>query len=246
VIATDPVADPLAIRAKAYPFRLLDHSFLMTAQGPRPMAKGEAIPGRDHRFPVLASGSNMSPDRLAEKYPVLREPIAVQRARVTDFDSVYTAHVTSYGAIAATPFPSPGTVAHLAVLWLTEKEVVAMHETEALGNHYVYGRFDGIDILLESGEQLTGAFSYVTLRGALTRNGAPIPLAALAADNRRWPALDESAVLLLVRDRLAPGADLDGFIRASCENSLLRLERSDDLTRDALPFHHSALTVLLP
>jgi hypothetical protein len=218
----------------------------MTAAGPRPLSKGESIPGRDHRFPVLASGSNMSPERLAEKYPYLSEPIAVVRARVQDFDSVYAAHVTSYSAIASTPFPSPGTVAHLAVLWLREQEILAMHETEALGNHYAYGRFDGIDIQLESGERLTSAFTYVTLRGALTRDGVPIPLAALSADNRRWPALDESAVLALVRDRLEPGTDLDDFIRASCEASALRLKRSDDLTRDALPFRHSAMTLLLP
>ncbi|MYK59998.1 MAG: hypothetical protein F4027_15885, partial [Rhodospirillaceae bacterium] len=96
--------DPVE-RAMGYPYAIPDCSFVFDKAGRdkagwRPAEIGGAL--TDGRHPVLACGSNRSPDQLARKYfDFEAATIPVQRAWLGDFDVVYAAHITGYGAISA-------------------------------------------------------------------------------------------------------------------------------------------------
>lgn len=114
-----------------------------------------------------------------------------------------------------------------------------MHATESLGVNYAFRRIGGLDIILDGGEKLGQAYAYVSLHGALRHDRGPVPLAAVAASGRRWPALEQEAVPTHVRDRRAPGTDLDAFILSSIGDANVRGRHTKDLCADALPIRHS-------
>ena len=59
------------------------------------------------RLPVIGHGSNRSPEQLRRKFGA-RAEIPVSRAWLSDYDVVYSAHVTQYGSIAANLQHTPG------------------------------------------------------------------------------------------------------------------------------------------
>ena len=237
--ASKPLSDAGRLRrAKGYPYAIPPGSFRLEAGAVYPMVGPPDIPDRASRTPVIATGSNLSPERLKDKFAKDPAPVPVVRATLGNFDSVYSAHITGYGSIASTPYPAPGTTVTVAVLWLTDDQLTVMHATESLGVSYVYRRWGGLDLTLDGGETLGQAYSYVSLRGALNIGGRPVPLAAVAASGRQWPALEQEAVLTNVRDRLAAGTDLDAFILSSIGDAKLRTRHTKDLCADALPIRH--------
>ena len=76
-------------RARNYPYDFPAHSFTY-----RDGALGDFEPAlTDNRTPVLAIGSNQSPQRLAQKFGHdASHVIPVQRAQLADFDVVFSAH----------------------------------------------------------------------------------------------------------------------------------------------------------
>jgi hypothetical protein len=238
---TTPVTDADRLRrAKDYPYAIPPGSFSLEAGTVYPMEGPFDIPDRTRRTPVIATGSNLSPERLRDKFANDPAPVPVVRATLGDFDSVHSAHLTSYGSIAATPYPAPGTTVTVAVLWLTEDQLTIMHATESLGVNYAFRRWGGLDLTLDDGETLDQAYSYVSLHGALNLGGNPAPLAAIAATGRHWPAFEQPAILAHVRDRLAAGTDLDAFILSTIGDANVRARHSKGLCADALPIRHSA------
>ena len=86
--ALDPVE-----RAMSYPYAIPDCSFVFDKAGWRPAAIDAAL--TIDRHPVIACGSNRSPDQLARKYfDFGAVTIPVQRAWLAEFDVVYAAHIT--------------------------------------------------------------------------------------------------------------------------------------------------------
>ena len=126
----------------------------------------------------------------------------------------------------------------LFVTWLDAAQEARMHETEVATGNYDFGRLDGIALRLDIGGDLASAFVYVSRRGALARDGAPVALAAVGAENRVWPSLGQPEIQAHVRDRLAPGRPLDAFIRAAVDDSAVRRARAEALTADSLAFEH--------
>ena len=116
------MADPVE-HAKAYPFYIPDHCYLYEEGGWRRL--DDRLFNADGRVPVLAAGSNQSPDQLARKYGHMPGigPIPAQRGRLHDFDVVYAAHLARYGSVPATFQHSPGTIVIVFVLWLTAPQV---------------------------------------------------------------------------------------------------------------------------
>ena len=56
---------------------------------------------------------------------------------LSGFDSVYSAHVTSYGSIAAMYVPVPHqTRSRQFITWLDDDQLHIMHQTESLGVNY--------------------------------------------------------------------------------------------------------------
>lgn len=234
--------------AKAYPFAIPGHSYLYVNGETRPLADdtGAVFEGRTA---VLASGSNQSPQQLSRKYGTGGNGVGpggnggggddvvipMTLASIHDFDSVYSAHITSYGSIPSTPHPSPGTVVTLFINWLTAAQLRRMHETEQPGVNYHFGRLHGARVELAGGRLLDEVFGYVSAHGCLIRDGEPIGLSAVAAANRRYAALGQVEAIAQVCGHVAPGKAVDDFILDAVAEPDLRRRHITALRGHARP-----------
>lgn len=215
-VAAPSSADAVVRRALDYPYPVPPHSYLYDISAPGHWRSLSLDPKHfERRTPVLAAGSNRAPERLAQKFQrsFPNATIPVTRAHLTGFDSVYCAHVTSYGSVPATLHPSPGTTVTLHITWLADDELACMHETEQPGINYHFVHMKGLDLTVDGGPRLDAAYAYLSAHGAMLENGAPVALAAIAAANRRFSARDQSEMLARVAARVAPGVAVLDFIR---------------------------------
>jgi len=228
--------------AKSYPFPAPDHCFEYADGAWRRLDTHEFE--RNGRVPVLAAGSNQSPEQLARKYGHMAGigNIPAQRGRLAGFDCVYAAHLTGYGSVPATFQHSPGTVVTVFVLWLTEPQLVRMHETE--GN-YTYDHLEDIAVTLDTGGVLDEAFAYSSKVGCLNHEGGCVSLAEIPAEGRVFPALAQVEALELVRDRLAPGEPVDDFVVQHLEDVELHARRSRALGEGAIPAGYRRRTIVV-
>lgn len=230
-------------RALSYPFEILTNSYVVHGGEHKELTPCAPMPDVSGRRPVLAVGSNQSPEQLIRKFNGSDlGPIPVIRARLKDFDIVYSPHVTSYGSIPATLRHSPGTRVTLFVNWLTPEQEARMHETEIPTGNYHFGKLDGIELQLDFGPAMTSAYVYSSRRGSLTRDGFPVALAAVRAENRIWPSLSQEEIQNHARDITAPGQPLETFIRAAIDNVSARQDRTRALMSESLPFDYSGFT----
>lgn len=239
------------IHAKAYPFAAPKTSYVLTPGGVEPLQDRHWDWLKD-LTPVIASGSNRSPDRLSAKYQDTdHAPIPVTRAQVHGIDSVYSAHVSTYGSIPATLHPAPGVVADLAVNWLDDANLQRMHDTESLGVNYDFVELKDIHIELDGGDTLQSAYAYISRRGAFAPDGAPIALAAVAAQGRTFEEMHQDEVMARAHAHLHGLAQADIDIHETIDDLFLslieRAERrfhiSDLLERAAIAYakgHKSA------
>lgn len=226
--------DPVLARAVGYPYDITDSSFTFI--------DGTAAPfdpkHRAGRRPVIGYGSNQSPIRLRQKYGTDHAPIPVQRAWLDDHDVVYSAHFSSYGSLPAALRHVPGTRVAVAVNWLSDAELEVMHPTET--DSYNFARMSGLTLTLEGGEAIDAAWAYLSFRGHVGDGGQPIALAEIAAEGRQLSALLQRDALALMRDRMAPGADLATFVRAHIDDPDLRAARVRALEEAACPVVHAS------
>ncbi len=200
--------DRLAL-AKGYPFEAPAACYLYAAGEVRPIEEADFA----GRRPVLAHGSNRAPAQLARKFGHLGEEdgaVPVTRAWLHDYDVVYAAHITRYGAVSSTLQHAPDCAAALAVNWLTEVQLRRMHETEGVGN-YAFGRLAAVEVRLETGPsaRLDEVALYLGRHGCLAIEGSAVGLAAVPSRNRPHRALDQEAVQDWLRARHRPDQDLD-------------------------------------
>ncbi len=202
-------AERLAL-AKGYPFVAPAESYLFDAGEQRPLPQDESL--FRGRTPVVAHGSNRSPEQLARKYGRSAR-IPVTRGWLADYDVVYSAHITQYGAVASTPQYVPGARARISITWLDSGQLARMHETEGPSN-YRYGEMVGIVLALEAGpaERLDRAWVYLSNNGCLAQEAAPVGLEAVQAEPRPHRALSQVSALGHVRARYRPEAALDAMI----------------------------------
>ena len=211
--------------AKAYPFEAPADCYVWRDAGSRSHLHPIADADFSGRTPVLAHGSNRAPAQLARKFAGragLERDIPVTAGWLEDSDVVYSAHVTSYGAIASTLRHVPCCRVRVAVTWLTDAQLQRMHETE--GVNYRYGHL-ARRFVADSGPQPTfdRLPTYVSGHGSLTRgDAAPIGLAAIKAENRPHEAIDQTAALTLIRDTHHPGEELDTHILANIADGARR------------------------
>lgn len=159
-----------------------------------------SVPDQHRRVPVLAAGSNRSPEQLLRKFPDDPEPVYAVRESLIGYDCVYSAHLTSYGAIPATFYPSPGTVVTTFVIWLTARQLDKMHLTEATGVNYQFGWMDV-------------AYAYLSTRGPLLIEGVPIAVAAIDANRRKFNSLNEQGILTRLKEVVGFEGLLDDFVK---------------------------------
>ena len=85
-------------RAAAYPYEAPLRSFVQRDEEAQELARG--LPDLAGRRPLLRDGANAAPPMLARKLATLpHEPLPLLRAELADFDIVYSAHVSPYGAV---------------------------------------------------------------------------------------------------------------------------------------------------
>ncbi len=232
-------------RARGYPYAIPACSYVMASGEHTLVDHDDVLAELDGRRPVLAVGSNMSPQQLARKFPKPEDgSMPVTRARLRHFDTVYSTHFSSYGAIPATLFPSPGTEVTLFINWLDPEQEARMHETEIAGGGYGFFRLDGLEIQADNAEPLDHVYVYLSCRGAFNIDGAPVPMAAAAADNRRWGALHQDEIQDHARRTLASHMDTHDFIAQNIDDPKRRGERTDALHATALPFHYAQMTAI--
>ncbi len=220
-------------RARGYPYPIPDRSYHWRE-------------GRTHEFhssvtegrtPVLAVGSNQSPEQITRKFGhVDGAEIPVQRCTLEGYDVVYSAHIAGYGSVPAMLQAAPGTTVTLFVNWLDEAQLTAMHETELRHGNYHYGRLDNIDLALEGGETLTSVHGYISRRGHIRHAEDGVALAMVSAENRRRPARNTAQMLAHVHERMASGHDLDAFILHLIEDGDFRRSVITELSTDSVAF----------
>ncbi len=229
--------------AKEYPFAAPSRSYFFSHGDVRPIE--EAL--FDGRAPVIAHGSNRSPQQLARKFANHAGDdgeIPVTYGWLSDYDVVYSAHVTNYGAIASNLHHSPSCRVKIAVTWLNARQLDRMHETE--GHNYPFGRM--VEIALEKeagpGRRMTEALIYVSRHGCLQRDGAPIGLAAVESHQRPYATLSQLEALTLVRDRYHPDEDLDHHILRNIAELPRRQALIERMAAESVPSEVPHLSVL--
>ena len=231
--------DDLLALAKGYPYRPPAGSYLFVEGIARPLAAGTDAPELFRgRVPVVAHGSNRSAEQLARKFGATAE-IPVSRARLGDYDVVYSAHMTRYGAIAANLRHVPGMHVEVWITWLTQLQLSRMHETELGTEIYRYGELTDVAIALETGPsgEIEQAGVYLSSYGCLAQDDAPIGLAAVAAEGRPHGSLHQEAVLALVRDRHRPDREVEAMVLAKIRDPARRRALIAELRAQALPPH---------
>jgi hypothetical protein len=130
------------------------------------------------------------------------------------------------------------------ITWLDDRELEVMHRTEQPGINYHFVELKGLTLEVQDIGPLDAAFAYISVVGCFSHEGAPVSLAEVPARGRRYRARSQGEIQEVIRDRTAPGAALDPFIRENVENAGLRLARSADLAGTTHPFRHGDMTVI--
>lgn len=206
-------------RALTYPYATPERSYLY-----REGSAAELPPGdldRSDRSPLLSYGANAAPEALALKLaslPGLEMPVL--RAELQHFDVVYSSHVSPYGAVPATLAESEGTKAPVFVLYPTREQLGLLTAQEL---NYDLVALRGVSCRLEDGTAVEEPAAYRSKHGPLALDGSAVALAAVRAERRTLPELDEPAVLERVRADLRPELSLEEFVLACVERGGLRL-----------------------
>ena len=164
--------------------------------------------------PVVSAGSNASPQQLHRKFHGrVHEPVYGLRCRLSDWVPAYSAHFSSYGAVAGCLQPWPGAQSCLFITLLTPAALVRMHETETLGVHYRFTRLSDAACSLD-GEPFALAPSYYEcLHGALLSEAlAPILMAAFDVGGCSLVCLTEEEVLRAAMRDLFPDLALEAAL----------------------------------
>ncbi len=214
-------------RALAYPYAIPSHSFLYENGTTRVLADPAAYFASaefraERRTPVIGAGSNCAPEQIVRKFAGRNPgPIPAVRGELHDYDSVYSNHVSGYGAIPATLSASPGTIVNIFVLYLNAVQLEIMHATEAVGRNYEFVHFGPVRLDVEGGGRLDDAYAYQSLWGVLDFGAGPAALSAVPARRRSFQAMAEAGMAALARDHLAPGESLESFLGSRLNQGLV-------------------------
>jgi hypothetical protein len=186
-MATDPVIS----RALDYPYSSPAYDFVLDNGSVTRLQDKDSLAGR---IPVLALGSNRSPEQLLRKFGE-RDVLPVTSIQLCGYDVVYAAHMASYGSIPAVLARSPGTVIDIGINWLSRIQLERMHETEAIGVNYNFGVAHKLNILScnEHNIQIVGC--YLGIHGCLSLKKNLIALQEINARDRIFTALSQFEIL---------------------------------------------------
>lgn len=214
----------LVTRALGYPYSIPSTSYVLDRGQVRDWDETISLKGR---IPILACGSNQSPEQLARKFPF--ETIPVMAGWLDGYDSVYSAHYTSYGSISATLMAKEGVRSRQMITWLEADYLNLMHDSEALGINYTYVELSGLSFTSDCNKLIEKAGTYLSLHGVLKHENEPIALAAITASGRTYPAIDQESLQASVLRDAAYEGSLEDYISQTVSDDVLRLERTERL-----------------
>ena len=196
-------------RALAYPYPASPRSFVQL--GGRSLGAPRRRPRPRRPPPLLAYGANAAPSALARKLAALPEqPLPVLRAELHEFDVVYSAHVSPYGAVPATLRPSPGTAVAVFVAYPDGGAAAGALDDRA--ELRADEPAPGSPAVPTGDRALPRLDAYLSRHGPLELDGGEVALAAIAARGRALAEMTEAEVLEAVRSRLAPELSLERFV----------------------------------
>lgn len=213
-------------RAMRYPYAVPAHAFAQ--RGHQTLSPQEVEIDPAERQLLLAYGSNGSPEVLSRKLTLSADPVLVEPGWLHDFDVVYSAHISPYGAIPATLQRSRGTAVRVAVLHLTEEQMRLVSATEP---NYEPTRLDAMRCEVAGGETRGDLSVYLSRHGCLLVDGAEVSLVAVPARGRRFAELSEPQVLEHVRETVSPAESIDSFVLSSVADPALAQAHSAQLPR---------------
>jgi len=211
-----------------YPYAVPAHPFVQ--RGHETLSPLEVEIDLERRAALLAYGSNGSPEVLARKLALSADPVLVEPAWLHDFDVVYSAHISPYGAIPATLQRSLGTAVRVAVLHLTAEQLRLISATEP---NYAATELTGVRCELPDGELRSELAVYLSHHGCLLVDGAEVALVAVPARRRRFAEMSEPKVLEHARATLCPDESIDAFVLGSVTDPDLAGARGSQLPRRA-------------
>lgn len=241
----DGVITPLA-QAKLYPYPAPEMDYWM--RGGLPELHPDGIHGDDleGRTAVLSVGSNRAPLQLRRKFgPDATLPVTT--CRLLDADIVYAATLSFYCASPATACPSPGTVVDLNIAWLDDSQLLAMHETEALGIAYDYIQL--ADRMVDHGQRDHPAFDgpvfgYQSRSPLLDLGRGFVAHRAIPALGREFDAMAEDDVLSALKHHVNGEGTLDDWIVQMRADKAYRLSVMAEMDHLATPCPPASWTVL--
>jgi hypothetical protein len=213
-------------RALGYPYGAPSGPFVQL--GHQTLSPAEIEIDREERTPVLAYGSNAAPKVLSRKLALSDQPVLVVPARLREFDVVYSAHISPYGAIPATLQRSPGTEVRVHVIYMTGAQIGVISATEP---NYEPELLEGIECQVEDGEELDEVSAYISRHGCLLVDDSELALAAVQASDRTFAAITEPEAMELVRSSLCPDTDLETFVLGNVTDPNLSQARTAQLAR---------------
>jgi len=223
-------------RALGYPYFIPKCSYIYHAPSYTLLDTDDKLPSLEKRTPVLAIGSNQSPEQLARKFPydkknTAQDIIPVTKAYLDDFDTVYSPHIAGYGSVPATLHPSPGTTVTVFVNWLNQSQLEGMHETELTAANYSFGKLKNIHLDIDRIGLETSVFYYHGTRGALALDGEPVALSTVDAKNRRHKTMDQRQINRLVQQRFRPHLSHSEFLKQLINDQGFRKHATDFLSQ---------------
>ena len=213
-------------RAMRYPYAVPARAFAQL--GHRTLSPDEVEIDLARRTALLAYGSNGSPEALGRKLALSADPVLVEPAWLHDYDVVYSAHISPYGAVPATLQSSPGTAVRVAVLHLTPEQLRLLSATEP---NYEASTLSDVRCELAGGAMETELGAYLSRHGCLLVDGAEVALIAVPARERRFAEMGEPQILEHLRATLAPEESIDSFVLANVADPALAQKRSACLDR---------------
>tara|TARA_Y100001934_G_scaffold73154_1_gene90916 strand:+ start:19021 stop:19746 length:726 start_codon:yes stop_codon:yes gene_type:complete len=228
-------------RALEYPFEIPDCSYVFESGNCDPLLSDnfETV----DRIPVLAAGSNQSPEQLSRKYansPGLG-PIPVIHGRLWDFDVVYAAHLAGYGSVPATFQNSPGTIVDVFLAWFTEAQLLRMHQTE--GN-YTFDRLMGCQLEVDFGRSPCEIFAYTAKSGCYNHMGNCLSLSEINASERSFPSASQREIQAILCKRFSPKLDVENFIVENITNKVIKANRLKKMRENSIAIYYSRETLI--
>ena len=163
------------------------------------LEKLSAKPLQD-RYAIIGFGSNVSPSRLIEK-GIFDLPVVKTSAKNVDVVYAYErAHYDSEEAVPATIVRSTNTSVEIWVAFLDETQLKTMDRSEGRRTkHYDLVKLGNCLVKLPNGQTLSPVYAYVAnKKGIAFKNGKPVALTSIQAENRKFEIKDETEMLNII------------------------------------------------